>query len=37
MALLLQYGVFHGAILGVFMCVAFVGLAYLNPEIWLPD
>ena len=36
-ALLLQYGVFYGAVLGVFMGVAFVGLAYLNPEIWLPD
>ena len=36
-ALLTQYGVFCGAILSVLMCVAFVGLAYLNPEIWLPD
>jgi hypothetical protein len=36
-ALVLQYGVFYGAILSVFMGLAFVGLAYLNPEIWLPD
>jgi hypothetical protein len=35
--LLLQYGVFYGAILSGFVCLAFVGLAYLNPEIWLPD
>jgi hypothetical protein len=36
-ALLLQYGVLYGVILSGFMGLAFVGLAYLNPEIWLPD
>jgi hypothetical protein len=36
-ALLVQYGVFYGAILSGFMCLAFVGLAYLNPEIRLSD
>jgi hypothetical protein len=37
LALLAQHGVFYGAILSVLMGVAFVGAAYLNPEIWLPD
>ena len=35
--LLLQLGLFFGAILSVLMSVAFVGIACLNPEIWLPD
>ena len=35
--LLLQHGLLYGAILSVLMVLAFVGLAYLNPEIWLPD
>lgn len=37
LALLVQHGVFYGAILSVLMGAAFVGAAYLNPEIWLPD
>ena len=37
MAILLQHGVFFGTNFGVFMGLAFVGLAYLNPEIWLLD
>ena len=36
-ALLLQHALFYGVILSVLMGVAFVGIAYLNPEIWLPD
>ena len=36
-ALLLQHGVSYGAILSGFMGLAFVALAYVNPEIWLPD
>jgi hypothetical protein len=36
-ALLLQHGVLYGAILSGFMGLAFVALAYVNPEIWLPD
>jgi hypothetical protein len=35
--LLLELGLFYGAILSVLMGVAFVGIAFLNPEIWLPD
>jgi hypothetical protein len=34
---LLQHGVLYGTILSVLMVLAFVGAAYLNPEIWLPD
>jgi hypothetical protein len=34
---LLQHGSLYGAILSVLMVLAFVGAAYLNPEIWLPD
>ena len=37
LTLLLQHGILYGAILSVFMVLAFVGAAYLNPEIWLPD
>jgi heme/copper-type cytochrome/quinol oxidase subunit 3 len=37
LTLLLQHGTLYGAILSVFMVLAFVGAAYLNPEIWLPD
>ena len=37
LTLLLQHGVLYGAILSVLMVLAFVGAAYLNPEIWLPD
>jgi hypothetical protein len=37
LTLLLQHGVLYGAILSVFMVLAFVGAAYLNPEMWLPD
>ena len=35
--LLLQYALFYGAILSVLLGVAFVTIAFLNPEIWLPD
>ena len=37
LTLLLQHGVLYGAILSVLMSLAFLGAAYLNPEIWLPD
>src|SRR3712207_1113732 len=37
LTLLLQHGVLYGAILSVLMVLSFVGAAYLNPEIWLPD
>jgi hypothetical protein len=37
LTLLLQHGILYGAILSVFMVLAFVGAAYLNPEMWLPD
>jgi hypothetical protein len=37
LTLLLQHGVLYGVILSVLMVLAFVGAAYLNPEIWLPD
>ena len=37
LTLLLQHGVLYGAILSLLMSLAFVGAAYLNPEIWLPD
>jgi hypothetical protein len=37
LTLLLQHGILYGAILSVLMVLAFVGAAYLNPEIWLPD
>ena len=36
-ALLLQNGLFYGAILSVLMGVTFLGIAFINPEIWLPD
>ncbi len=36
-ALLLQHGLFYGATLSVLMAVAFLGIAFINPEIWLPD
>lgn len=35
--LLLQHGVLYGAILSLLMVLAFLGAAYLNPEIWLTD
>ena len=35
--LLLQHGLLYGAILSVLMSIAFIGTAYLNPEIWLSD
>jgi hypothetical protein len=35
--LLLQHGLLYGAILGALMSVAFIGTAYLNPEIWISD
>jgi hypothetical protein len=35
--LLLQHGLFYGTILSVLMGVAFISIAFLNPEIWLPD
>ena len=34
---LLQNGVVYGTVLSLFMSVAFLGIAYLNPEIWLGD
>ena len=34
---LLQHGLLYGAILSVLMSIAFIGTAYLNPEIWLSD
>jgi hypothetical protein len=37
LTLLLQHGVLYGVILSVLMVLTFVGAAYLNPEIWLPD
>jgi hypothetical protein len=37
LTLLLQHGVLYGAILSLLMVLTFVGAAYLNPEIWLPD
>ena len=37
LVLLLQHGVLYGAVLSVLMVLSFVGAAYLNPEIWLPD
>jgi hypothetical protein len=37
LTLLLQHGVLYGAILSLLLSLAFVGAAYLNPEIWLPD
>jgi hypothetical protein len=37
LTLLLKHGVLYGAILSLLMVLAFVGAAYLNPEIWLPD
>jgi hypothetical protein len=37
LTLLLQHGLLYGVIPSVFMVLAFVGAAYLNPEIWLPD
>ncbi len=35
--LLLQHGVIYDAALSVLMVLSFVGAAYLNPDIWLPD
>lgn len=35
--LLLQHGLLYGTILSVLMGVAFISIAFLNPEIWLPD
>ncbi len=37
LVLLLQHGVIYDAALSVLMVLSFVGAAYLNPEIWLPD
>src|SRR3712207_424932 len=37
LTLLLQHGVLYGGILSALMVLSFVGAAYLNPEIWLPD
>jgi hypothetical protein len=37
LTLLLQHGVLYGVILSLLMSLSFVGAAYLNPEIWLPD
>jgi hypothetical protein len=37
LTLLLQHGALYGTILSALMVLAFVGAAYLNPEIWLPD
>ena len=37
LTLLLQHGILYGTILSVLMILSFVGAAYLNPEIWLPD
>jgi hypothetical protein len=37
MTLLLQHGIVYGAILSVLMGLAFIGIAYLNPETWLPE
>ena len=34
---LVQHGLLYGAILGVLMSVAFIAIAYLNPEIWISD
>jgi hypothetical protein len=37
LTLLLQHGILYGVVLSVLMVLSFVGAAYLNPEIWLPD
>jgi hypothetical protein len=37
LTLLVQHGILYGALLSVLMVLSFVGAAYLNPEIWLPD
>ena len=37
LVLLLQHGVIYDAALSVLMVLSFVGAAYLNPDIWLPD
>jgi hypothetical protein len=36
-ALLFQHSAIYGAILSVLMLFLFIGIAYLNPEIWLKD
>ena len=35
--LVLLHGLIYGAVLSVLMSVIFLGIAYLNPEIWLND
>jgi hypothetical protein len=37
LTLVLRHGVLYGAILSALMVMAFVGIAFLNPEVWLPD
>ena len=37
LTLLLQHCVLYGGILSALIVLSFVGAAYLNPEIWLPD
>jgi len=34
---LLQHSAIYGAILSALMSLLFIGIAYLNPEIWLKD
>jgi hypothetical protein len=35
--LVLQHGIVYGALLSAIMSLSFLGIAYLNPEIWLAD
>jgi hypothetical protein len=37
LTLLSWHGFVYGTVLSVLMVVAFIGIAFLNPEVWLPD
>jgi hypothetical protein len=37
LTLLLWHGLVYGTVLSVLMVVAFIGIAFLNAEVWLPD